>query len=67
MTWEPKNGLNDEDVDVSDEEDLQEHSFKEEKSHSGRQIERQIDKQIKNRLINIWMMIVDSLKIIMNS
>ncbi|XP_023324401.1 homeobox protein caupolican [Eurytemora carolleeae] len=34
MTWEPKNGLNDEDVDVSDEEDLQEHSFKEEKSHS---------------------------------
>ena len=40
MTWEPKNGLNDEDVDVSDEEDLQEHSFKEEKSHSGRQIDR---------------------------
>jgi len=32
MTWEPKNGLNDEDVDVSD-EDEQEHSFKEEKSH----------------------------------
>lgn len=32
MTWEPKNGLNDEDVDVSDEEE-QEHSFKDEKPH----------------------------------
>jgi len=32
MTWEPKNGLNDEDVDVSDDED-QEHSFKDENKH----------------------------------
>ena len=32
MTWEPKNGLNDEDVDISDEED-QDNSFKDEKPH----------------------------------
>jgi hypothetical protein len=34
MTWEPKNGLNDEDVDVSDEEE-NDTSFKEEKSRTG--------------------------------
>ena len=37
MTWEPKNGLNDEDVDVSDEEDQEHQAFKEENKHlSGR-------------------------------
>ena len=34
MTWEPKNGLNDEDVDVSDEEET-DTSFKEDKSRTG--------------------------------
>ena len=37
MTWEPKNGLNDEDVDVSDEEE-NDTSFKEEKSRTGETI-----------------------------
>ncbi len=38
MTWEPKNGLNDEDVDVSDEEEV-DTSFKEDKSRTGEHID----------------------------
>ena len=43
MTWEPKNGLNDEDVDVSDEEET-DTSFKDDKSRTGNKKRRKESK-----------------------
>ena len=53
MTWEPKNKLDDEDVDVSDDDD-REHSFNRDDKSGGRQ-KQTAEEKVKYLLsINDW-------------